>query len=326
MQRWLPQLVMIIGVGYGGTSPAEAQRDLVAIAEQHIAASRFRAARRLLMRAKELGDAERARLVAATALMPQGPPADRHATAEIRWLVDFLEPDERRSVQLRRAWARFILGDHEPALATFAAQLQLQDHTAARLLSQMAALAVRRGQLHIATRALQMARRAVPQNASLALDHAAVLTARGHPQAALRLIAGVLQTHPDDEQAQQDLAAALLALGRADEALAVLSSRAAHPDAPYSALVALAAAALEAAQPAQALHAADRAIATRVESAGGFPVRAQLLAGRALARLGRSDEARARLRALQAILPDDRDVERALAALSNAEGPTPRKP
>ncbi|MFK8002279.1 MAG: tetratricopeptide repeat protein [Polyangiales bacterium] len=120
------------------------------------------------------------------------------------------------------ARAQLVLGDLNAADALLSRWAQRQDRAAAALLRQLASARVRRGELGHAQRALELARRILPQDRTTLLELASVHLARGLPGPAVALLQSRLQLATHDVEARRRLAFAFHAAGRADDAIAEL--------------------------------------------------------------------------------------------------------
>jgi len=125
----------------------------------------------------------------------------------------------RHALDLELAWLRALEGDCAGASEAIARRDPRVDRAAALRLREVAALAIRRGQLQTATVALDRARAADATLEGLDLARAALASMRGQDQRAVSLLRALLARHPEDAEAMHALAGALLAAGRSDEAL-----------------------------------------------------------------------------------------------------------
>jgi len=170
------------------------------------------------------------------------------------------DPATARDIRLARAWGRALAGEIGEAIAEIEVADFRLDSRARDVAREISALAVRRGDLALADRAIEVATRIDPQDPTLLSDQAAIHLARGQSHQAIALFRQVLQTRPDDPSAIRDLAGALLAVGDSEAALALfVRVRSTCPnDARCHLDVALAA--LEAHEFEQAVREADEAL------------------------------------------------------------------
>ncbi len=297
---------LVLGLlGLASTAAAQEPRPdaisaLLARAEAASARGRDAQAWALWARAARRAPPEDGRVALALgAALPTEPveasPAVRERAVRARdALDDFLEhaapehPAARRAAHLR-GWAAALAGDHGSAIERVGGAIGLQDRESATWLGRLAALAVRRGDLEAARRALVAAHRAWPQDDEGLRDLGAIELALGRPGEAVERYARIVGRRPEDLAARRDLAGALVAAGRAEEAMAILARAAElHPE-DADLWIECAHAALEAGAPDRAERAARAAI-ERLASDDG---RGHAALGAALAALGRREAAAA---------------------------------
>lgn len=157
----------------------------------------------------------------------------RRAAEEARAALDrvvAVDDATRADLARARAWTIAASGDHREAAEIAGGAMGRLDAASARALRDIAAVAVHRRDLEAASRAIELAERAAPEDVSLASDRAAIELARGRPDRAIPLVRRVLERRPDDLRARRDLAGALLASGAPESALRILSAIAAQHD------------------------------------------------------------------------------------------------
>lgn len=134
--------------------------------------------------------------------------------------------DRAESLYAQRIWALALAQSHTVAIeAWLGREVRLsRDH--AELGRKLAALAIRRGDLEAARRALVACVGFNGEDSSLRSDLAAVELARGNGREALVLFRDVAVAQPGDLNAQRDLAGALLTEGDAITAMGLLRATA----------------------------------------------------------------------------------------------------
>lgn len=146
---------------------------------------------------------------------------------------------EQPRLLLHAALAEAVLAQYAASLAQLARAVQRQDAESAACARQIAALAIRAGQLALATDALVLASEVLPQDAAIRGELGRLWLARGRIERALPLFAERFSLATGDLAARRDLAYALAADGRPDEALSLLApAREACQQDPRCALIA----------------------------------------------------------------------------------------
>ncbi len=231
------------------------------------------------------------------------------------------DPDADRAARLR-SWALALAGDHEQAIERAAAAVGLQDRPASELLRRLATLAVVRGDLPAARRALLAAHRAMPQDNGVLSDLGAVELALGRPRAAMERFARILGRRPQDLEARRDLAGALVAAGRPEAAVEVLERAAErHPDA-VDLWLELSHAAREAGDGA----AAERAARAAIRHLEGSDGRGHTALGFALLELGRATDAGSAFEEALRRDPSEARARQGLSALRAQASPSAPPP
>ncbi|NOY94192.1 MAG: hypothetical protein GXP55_23675, partial [Deltaproteobacteria bacterium] len=164
------------------------------------------------------GELELARALA-RALTPRDAASARLDSAEARHAVEARaaleavvldDPQTRHLLDLQLAWLRALTGDCSGASAEITQRDPRVDRAAALTLRQIAALAIRRGDLRVASVALDRARAADATFQGLDLSRAALACARGQDERAVALLRARLERHPADDPTRHALAGALL--------------------------------------------------------------------------------------------------------------------
>ena len=230
-----------------------------------------------------------------------------------------LGPEEAarwRRVALEGAWVAGLLDGPAIGVPRVERLAQPLDPAAAGILERLAIVAVERGDLPTATRALRVARRLHPTAVGLWADQAAVELARGRPRAAVALLREALRRRPGDSALRSDLAGALLAAGAAAEAVTLFASLAREEPEIVQRHLDLGRAALEAGDFIGSQRAAQRAVELAPES-----LEALHLLGTAT--LGAGDTLRARTvyRRILDARPDDRRAQAIMQTLRRSSDP-----
>lgn len=199
------------------------------------------------------------------------------------------EPASQARVASQLEWARALGGDLAGAIDRAVAAVGLQDAASASALRRLAALAVVRGELALAQRALEGARRAMPQDPDVLADLATVLMARGRAAEAVTVYQGVLARRPGDLGALRDLAGARAAAGDLEGAIRALESVVRQAPDRADAWLELARARLEHGDGTGATDAAR----TAIERRDGSDAEGPIVLGQALTASGDREGARA---------------------------------
>ncbi len=190
-----------------------------------------------------------------------------------------LTPQQRHTLELRRAWAEAQLGHAEPAVQRIMA-LGPPDAESVRWVRAVASVAIAREDLRAAEHALVRVFACCAEDPNAAVDLAMLRIARGKPREAIPLLQRRLAAVPDDLDARRNLASALRAAGVPAEAHALLEAARDACDAEDGCVLDAARALLEMGDPAAA--------SARLRS-GRVSDRVQLWLLRADARLGSGD-------------------------------------
>ena len=251
--------------------------------------------------------------------------------AQAQWTLEQSEhlatsPREHRHLA---GWAAIVGGDRRAGVQRLIGNAGLNDAAGADVLRNAATWLIDVGDLELAELALVHARRALPTDATLSTDLAAVRLARGDPRGAIRVLREEIRHHGADTDfgslLREDLAGAYLAAGRGAEAVtlwkrvAAQVSAATQPDPERRQRLhrAVARAALELGDNESALTAAQSALDLAQDDG-----EAQLLLGLALAAAGRDDQAITALRRAARLLPSgDPRVRGALEGLTGGDVP-----
>ncbi|WP_169791507.1 tetratricopeptide repeat protein [Sandaracinus amylolyticus] len=259
-----------------------------------------------------LPDRVDARAAAPTAAM-QRDAAEARRVLETWLATDPQDPAVRRRASAMRWWAAAIAEEHGAAIDGVTREAGLQDDAAASALRRLAALAIVRDDLGGARRALEAARRAMPQDTDVLAELATVALAQGRASEAVTLFEAVVARRPGDLEALRDVAGARLAAGDAASAARTLESVARQLPTSGEVRLELARARLEAGDREGGITAAREALALAADD----DAEPAIVLGQALAAAGRDDEARRALEDALRRRPGSPRATEALRALRN---------
>lgn len=224
-----------------------------------------------------------------------------------------------RRVRFWRQWAAAVRGRLGGAIEESGRMAGIQDLLGSQWLRRLAALAVHRGDLAAAERALVLARQVMPQDPEISAELGALRLARGRAHAALAPLREVLKRDQANLGARRDLAGALLASGRPAEALELLMAAGEACSQHTACLLDTARVALE----GQRLEvAAEAALLALQQGPQGDPEPALLLA-ESRARQGRKDDAERAYREALRRRPNHPRARQGLSALMAGATPAP---
>ncbi|WP_236605285.1 tetratricopeptide repeat protein [Sandaracinus amylolyticus] len=223
------------------------------------------------------------------------------------------DPAAQRRASAMRWWAAAIAEGHAVAIDGITRDAGLQDESAASVLRRLAALAIRRDDLEGARRALEAARRAMPQDTEVLAELAALALAQGRATEAVTLFEAVVARRPGDLDALRDVAGARMAAGDAPAAARTLESVARQLPTSGEVRLELARARLEAGDREGGITAAREAL----ELAAPNDAEPAIVLGQALAAAGQRHEARRAFEEALRRRPGSPRATEALRALQN---------